>query len=683
MSGYTELSTLLVRQSIKIACIQETKLSQASTYRDFPGYASVRRDRPGSRGGGGLLILIHHSIKYTPLDTTHLFPRDSVTEHLGVTVTWGNSPINFINIYIPPVSSCPPGFRPDLSLLLDPTAPTIIMGDFNAHNPAWHSTTLDSAAAGRGSAFAESIDDSNLSLLNTDRPTRLPKSGNPSSPDLTLCSSHFALDATWTPLTTLNSDHLPIIVTIDQDLSNLPPPPRQTFTNFRRARWNDFLRETESEFARLPAPVSCHTGERVFRKVLLKASSHSIPQGSIPHFIPGLSDEARALVRQRDSLRSSQPTHPDLGNLEQQVAREIADSNRRTWVSTVEQCSLGQDSGRYWSLLRTLSGKSPSSTPNLPITFPTKTLSDHPSIATFFCRQFTSPVPRHQTIATRQVRREITRLHPLTPQADPFTPELVAKAIKGGGNSSAKGPDGLTIRHLKHLGPGGIQYLTHLFNHSLNSASIPDIWKQAHIIPIPKPDKPRNLSSSYRPISLLCPAAKVLERLLLPQLTHHLSVSETQHGFRSSRSTTTALLPLAHQIATNFNRPKPPHRTSMMSLDLSKAFDIVDHTKLLSAISNSSLDHNTVRWLATYLRGRTATCRYHQSTSLRYNVRCGVPQGSVISPCLFNFFVSSYPNTSPLLTSYADDFTAAATSQNLQDAADVLTSHVADVMSWV
>ena len=666
-----------------MACIQETKLSPASTFKDFPGFTSVRRGRPGVRGGGGLLTLIHHSIKFTELPTDHLFPGDSTTEHLGVAVAWGDTTINIINIYIPPASSCPTHFRPDLSLLLNPNDTTIVMGDFNAHNAAWYSSTRDAAAAGRGSAIVEAINDSNLTLLNLDFPTRLPKSGNPSSPDLTLCSPHLALDADWTPLTTLNSDHLPIIITIDHDLSSLPDPPRHTFTNFRRARWNDFLEETEADFARLPLPDACDSGERVFRGVLLKASLHHIPQGNVPHPIPRLSDEARTLIRQRDSLRSSCPTHPNLGNLEQQVSSAIASSNRLAWVSSVEDSSLGQDPGKYWTLMQLLSNKRPSEAPNQPITFGTRIHTDHHAIAKSFCQFFTAPFPHQYNRNARRVRRDITRRHPLNPHAFTFTPDHVLKAIRKGGNSTAKGPDGLTIRHLKHLGPGGLTYLTHLINHSLNSSRIPAIWKHAHIVPIPKPDKPRKLSSSYRPISLLCPAAKVLERLLLPYLDLHLPLSEAQHGFRKNRSTTTALLPLTHQIATGFNQPKPPHRTVAMSLDLSKAFDIVDQTLLLSTIANTSLDSNIVRWLAAYLRGRTATCRYHQTTSPQRNVRCGVPQGSVISPCLFNFFVSSYPNTSPLLTSYADDFTAAASSSNPQAAADALAAHAADVVSWV
>ena len=198
--------------------------------------------------------------------------------------------------------------------------------------------------------------------------------------------------------------------------------------------------------------------------------------------------------------------------------------------------------------------------------------------------------------------------------------------------------------HLKHLGPRGLRFLTHLFNLSLQSADIPSIWKRATLIPIPKAGKPRHLGTSFRPISLLCPSIKVLERLLLTALESSLPLADSQHGFRKMRSTTSALLPLAHKVAAGFNQNRPPLRTVAMAIDLSKAFDTVSHTKLIEAISATGLNHNIIRWLSTYLRGRFASCRYKDATSTCHAVRAGVPQGSVISPLLFNFFVANYPS---------------------------------------
>ncbi|KAF2344021.1 Endonuclease/exonuclease/phosphatase, partial [Trinorchestia longiramus] len=122
---------------------------------------------------------------------------------------------------------------------------------FNAHNPAWFSSTNDDRAAARGINIISAIDSSPLFLLNQDSPTRLPSDGNPSSPDLTIVSPHLALETSWTPLTRLNSDHLPIAISLS---TNQPPqqPPRRTFTNFNKANWEAFTIHTEEIFRNAP-----------------------------------------------------------------------------------------------------------------------------------------------------------------------------------------------------------------------------------------------------------------------------------------------------------------------------------------------------------------------------------------------------------------------------------------------
>ena len=340
---------------------------------------------------------------------------------------------------------------------------------------------------------------------------------------------------------------------------------------------------------------------------------------------------------------------------------------------------------RFWKIIEQLSQKRTHTAPNQPITFTsgptTKTLSNNKEIATAFAKQFTSIVPLPPDPLARRVKRHINRTHPLDTHTTPFTTHAVQEAIRLSGSSRAVGPDGLTIHHLKHLGPLGIQYLTLLFNLSYQHADIPPIWKSATIVPVRKPGKPSSSGPGYRPISLLCPSAKVLERLLLPEL-NSLPLSPTQHGFRTRHNTTTALLPLTHKVASGFNQPRPPHRTVTVSIDFSKAFDTVPHTKLLLALTQTTLQHNTVRWLSSYLRGRMARCRYHNTTSPYRHARTGVPQGSCISPVLFNFYVSSYPNSPQLTTSYADDFTDSYSSPDYMTAATALSSHATQVAAW-
>ena len=213
------------------------------------------------------------------------------------------------------------------------------------------------------------------------------------------------------------------------------------------------------------------------------------------------------------------------------------------------------------------------------------------SRAKYINRQFTTSKLGSHTFSreTRLVSREIKRKS-LT-SAVTFTTDLVTEGIRSCSNTRAFGPDKLSIFHLKHLGYRGIKYLTALFNDSVTSCRIPSIWKSS--IVIPKPDKDSSLGISYRPISLLCPAAKVMEALLLPTVNSHLLPSADHHGFRPEHSTTFALLQLTNDIATGFNQKKPPHRTVCVAVDLTAAFDTVNHSVLLSKIVRSTLSEVT------------------------------------------------------------------------------------------
>ena len=116
-----------------------------------------------------------------------------------------------------------------------------------------------------------------------------------------------------------------------------------------------------------------------------------------------------------------------------------------------------------------------------------------------------------------------------------------------------------STKHLKHLEPIAIKHLTNI---TININTIPQIWKTSKIIPITKPNKNPSLPSSYKPIALLSPIAKTLEKIILLHITTNIIFPTYQHGFRAAHSTTTALHQINNTILTGFNINPPIEQSS-------------------------------------------------------------------------------------------------------------------------
>jgi hypothetical protein len=215
-SSKTELQNYIVNHQVKIVALQETKLNAKSKHPNFQGYNLVRKDRPVGRGGG-LAFLIHESVRFTNLDVSSLIQANDLTIELqGISAFINNSEIKIFNVYIPPASANPT-YSPDISKILEVGDDALILGDFNAHDGAWHSSLSDS----RGNSLVQQIEISDFFILNSDSHTRCPPNGATTSPDLSLISVHLALSVSWSTDTTLNSDHLPICINFIDDQ---PPP---------------------------------------------------------------------------------------------------------------------------------------------------------------------------------------------------------------------------------------------------------------------------------------------------------------------------------------------------------------------------------------------------------------------------------------------------------------------------
>jgi hypothetical protein len=285
-----------------------------------------------------------------------------------------------------------------------------------------------------------------------------------------------------------------------------PPSHARCFTNFKHAKWGLWTSETEAGFAAAPEPTSCSEGEQVFRKILLKASGHYISAGFRKYFVPGIPKEAVDPTKEHDRLRELDPLDPWIQLLNQRITESVNTEARKLWQEEVEANKPRNNPEKFWKLPRNISGKRQNQPPNQPIHFGTTCFSKPQTIANRFCKQYAN-VSTHKTNPQAHcMNRRLKKQHPIDHSFQPFTAAATKFAIEKSSNSTAKGPDGLESLHLKFLGPLGIDFLTKLYNLSVTHANILVVWKRANIVPIPKPGKPSDVSTSYRPISLLSSA---------------------------------------------------------------------------------------------------------------------------------------------------------------------------------
>ena len=209
-SKLTELSSFLEAHNVKVAAIQESKLTAKSRSPNIQNYTLVRQDRRLGPGGG-LLFFIHNSVSFTRKPLSTMSKNDPHLEELAICIAMDNTELLITNVYIPPASSCNGRYSPPLDHLLTDTD-SLVLGDFNAHHSLWHSRTTDT----------DSVSTSSFAVLNTYSPTRLPGSANPSSPDVSLASTSLITSSEWQTHTTMSSDHLPIFIGLQTTATSSP-----------------------------------------------------------------------------------------------------------------------------------------------------------------------------------------------------------------------------------------------------------------------------------------------------------------------------------------------------------------------------------------------------------------------------------------------------------------------------
>lgn len=380
------------------------------------------------------------------------------------------------------------------------------MGDFNAHHQMWLKSQCNDQ---RGQHLLGEVETLPLTILNTNHPTRSTSHQFPTSPDLTITSFSLSSRCSWFPIPALSSDHLFLLLSITLT-TPIPKPPHRTLTNYNKANWPAFSAEVDAALAGYDAWSfkSIDQAERYLRDTLLNAASHHIPSGHHNRNNPSLTPEISKLIKTRDLTRRSLLNNPDqttaslLSSINKQIKEKICAHKRERWHTFLSTLSHRTSSKKIWSVIKSIAGNPPtheSISPN-----PTNIKNQ----ADILIKHYSAISRLSDHKHSRSTLRSMKQLKPDSSLPPPFSIQHLQAALTKIKNSTAPGPDQLTNLHLKNLLPTAHNSILS-FNISWLTATIPQIWRTSHIIPLLKPDKNPNDPSSYRPISLLSPLSKL------------------------------------------------------------------------------------------------------------------------------------------------------------------------------
>ena len=174
----------------------------------------------------------------------------------------------------------------------------------------------------------------------------------------------------------------------------------------------------------------------------------------------------------------------------------------------------------------------------------------------------------------------------------------------------------------------------------INTGIFPDKLKLAKVCPIYKKDD-ENLFTNYRPISLLPAISKIFEKVIFRQLYDYFQIKKlfynSQYGFRTEHSTEFAALEVIDRILIEMDENEIPIN---IYLDLSKAFDTLDHNILLYKLNHYGISGSSLKLIESYLTNREQYVEIDNTKSKTQKIKTGVPQGSILGPLLFLIYIN-------------------------------------------
>lgn len=524
----------------------------------------------------------------------------------------------------------------------------LLIGDFNAHHPAWggrhvasepHAEHLLQATRLRG-----------LHLLNPVGEATWKRGYQQSVIDLIFASQYLqnrtlfcGPEDRWA----LTKDHIPIRTQLDLRTAPQEPSRRYALDKLDRKGLEHYI--VNSAWDSHPQPLQALQEELITALSKYCPRAKPAPQARrdwSPRATELLAGARRARRRYNTSLL--QQDLQSAKALSNQLKKEIRRANRslwRTFISELTERAEHRQSRNIWKLSRwsrRVAGKTQAD-PHLPPLRRTdqEEVTDNNVLKTAILTEKFFPQTGQADVSDLTEAQYPARRIPIPTEV---TKEEIEQLIQKLPNGKAPGPDNIPNEILKIVAPVISERLAQVTSMLLAGGQLPENLKESTTIALRKENKKDySLPGSYRPIALENTLAKVVEKLLANRLTEAAEAYNllpwNQMGARKQRSTLSAISMLTASVQTAW-QARPGCVVSMLSLDLGGAFDNVSHERLLGILRKKALPEWLVKIIHSFLIDRRTRIAFPGHQSDWISTKTGIPQGSPLSPILFLFFIS-------------------------------------------
>lgn len=598
------------------------------------GYCFVHAPRMEGRGGG--LAVIHKSnIKMTKF---HRFTFKTF-ECFSISANISGVSLKLCALYKPPKFAASSQFLEEFSSLVEQLTSSpgelILLGDFNLHVdiPSNHDATK----------FLNILESTNL-LQHVNLPTHQ----NGHTLDLVITrSTGLGVHGIGTN-SSVSSDHLTVTFSVA-----IPKPQKSTKSMYLR-KWksintdnlnNDIKSSILAENSTTEVNQSVQLYNQVLRELIDKHAPGKQTTITIRPQTPWYNadiKQAKQLCRklERQWRTSGLTVHRDMFKAQRNTLHQLREKAKSTFFT--DKIESASNPREVYKVMNTLLHKD--TDPVLPAHSSARDLAE--KFAHFFTEKVTAirngielpTLPAQDEALSIELHTEITSFRPATEE------EIDKLVISSPSKSSSLDP--IPTWLLKTCRDALVPILTHIVNLSLSSGTMPTHLKDAVISPILKKSSlDKDVLKNYRPVSNLSFVSKLCERVVAARFLEHLDDNNISNPFQSAykkqHSTETALL----RVHNDIMKAVDSHGAAILVLlDLSAAFDTIDHQLLLRTLHKLGIRGSAHTWFKSYLTERHQSVLVKGCKSSKQELLYGVPQGSVLGPLLFTTYTMSLSN---------------------------------------